>query len=154
MTVNHLQVRMKKVSALCASVWKVSCVSGSCLLLVMWSIRHPLPMDESKWVRVSLEHFVPFGYTLSFYFFFFKSPLFTRLFLGLIHLQAALATRRLPFRSHSVIKCAPLCGSSSAVLASLLLFPFPCSHHTIQACPLGEIIGDSLSVWGPQWPGL
>lgn len=62
-------------------IWKVFCVSGLCWLLVMWSVRHTLLMAESKWVRVSLEPFAPFGYTAVFSFFFI-SLLFTRLFSG------------------------------------------------------------------------
>lgn len=108
-------------------------------------------MVESKWVRVSLEHFGPFGYTpLSPSFFFQISSLYAP-FLCLLHLQAALAISRLLFKSHS---CDKMSSSVWLFLCLVLASPppppplplFP-SHYSGVSARLAQSLSEPHNGW-------
>lgn len=95
---------------------------------------------------------IPFSFS---FLFFFKSPLFTRLFLGLLHLQASLAISRLLFTSHCVMKMSSsvrlfLCHPRIPPPPPLPLFP---SHYSGASARLASLWRCS-PMQVPQWPGL
>lgn len=97
-------------------------------------------MVESKWVRLALKHFFPFGHPPT------PPPLlFPRLFLGLLHLQVTIAISRLIFKSQRVIKCPPLYGRLFLCIPPPPPLPAFPSHHSGVSAQLAQSAFLSLS---------